>query len=64
MGDKKIQRQGTMFIFSGPSGCGKSSVIKKILKEMDDIELSVSVTTRGMRVGEVDGKDYYFITEE
>lgn len=64
MSDKKIQRQGTMFIFSGPSGCGKSSVIKKILKEMDDIELSVSVTTRGMRAGEVDGKDYYFITEE
>ena len=39
-------------------------VIKKILNEVKDIELSVSVTTRGMRVGEVDGKDYYFISED
>ena len=63
MNNNRIQRQGTMFIFSAPSGCGKSTVIKKILKEIDDIELSVSVTTRGMRAGEVDGKDYYFISE-
>ncbi len=61
---ENIQRQGTMFIFSGPSGCGKSSVIKKLLAELDDIKLSVSVTTRGMREGEVEGKDYYFISEE
>ena len=64
MKDKEIQRRGTMFIFSSPSGGGKSSVIKKILNEVRDIELSVSVTTRGMRVGEVDGKDYYFISED
>lgn len=64
MKDREIQRQGTMFIFSSPSGGGKSSVIKKILNEVKDIELSVSVTTRGMRVGEVDGKDYYFISED
>ena len=64
MNSKNIQRLGSMFIFSGPSGCGKSSVIKRVLKEVDDIELSVSVTTRGMREGEVDGKDYYFISEE
>lgn len=61
---ENMQRQGTMFIFSGPSGCGKSSVIKKLLTELDDIQLSVSVTTRGMREGEVDGRDYYFISEE
>ncbi len=59
-----IQRQGTMFIFSAPSGGGKSSVIKKLLNELNDIQHSVSVTTRGMREGEVDGKDYYFISEE
>lgn len=59
-----IQRQGTMFIFSGPSGGGKSSVIKRLLSELEDIQLSVSVTTRGMREGEVDGKDYFFISEE
>lgn len=64
MENKEITRQGTMFIFSGPSGCGKSSVIKKILKDVDNIELSVSVTTRGMRQGEVDGVDYFFISED
>ena len=64
MGNINIQKQGTMFIFSAPSGGGKSSVIKRLLKEIDNIELSVSVTTRGMREGEVDGKDYYFISEE
>ena len=64
MGNINIQKQGTMFIFSAPSGGGKSSVIKRLLKEIDNIELSVSVTTRGMREGEVDGKDYYFISED
>jgi guanylate kinase len=64
MENKKITKQGSMFIFSGPSGCGKSSVIKKILKEVDNIELSVSVTTRGMREGEIDGVDYFFIDVE
>jgi guanylate kinase len=64
MGSINIQKQGTMFIFSAPSGGGKSSVIRRILEEVDDIELSVSVTTRGMREGEVDGKDYYFISED
>lgn len=59
-----IQRQGTMFIFSGPSGGGKSSVIKRLLSELENIQLSVSVTTRGMREGEVEGKDYFFISEE
>lgn len=59
-----IQRQGSMFIFSAPSGGGKSSVIKKLLNELDNIQLSVSVTTRGMREGEIDGKDYYFINDD
>lgn len=59
-----IKRKGTMFIFSAPSGGGKSSVIKGVLKDLEDIDLSVSVTTRAMREGEVDGKDYFFITEE
>ena len=61
MGNINIQKQGAMFIFSAPSGGGKSSVIKRLLKEIDNIELSVSVTTRDKREGEVDGKDYYFV---
>lgn len=59
-----IQRQGTMFIFSAPSGGGKSSVIKKLLGELDNIQHSISVTTREMRAGETDGKDYYFISND
>ncbi len=62
MGKINIQKQGTMFIFSAPSGGGKSSVIKRLLKEIDNIELSVSVTTRDKREGEIDGKDYYFVS--
>lgn len=58
------KRCGTMFIFSGPSGGGKSTVIKRVLQDLEDIKLSVSVTTRGMREGEEEGKDYYFISEE
>ena len=57
------KRVGTMFIFSGPSGCGKSSIIKRVLDDIPNIELSVSVTTRARREGEVEGKDYYFIDE-
>ena len=52
-----LKRKGTMFIFSAPSGGGKSSVIKEILKNLDEIQLSVSVTTRQPREGEVEGKD-------
>ena len=59
-----VKRNGTMFIFSGPSGCGKSTIIKRVLQELTDIELSVSVTTRERREGEEEGKDYYFISEE
>lgn len=64
MKNKEIQRQGSMFIFSAPSGGGKSSVIKRLLKELEDIELSVSVTTRAKREGEIDGVDYFFISED
>ena len=59
-----IRREGQLFIFSAPSGGGKSSVIKRLLQELDDIQLSVSVTTRPMREGEKEGKDYYFIDED
>ena len=60
----RIQRQGAMFIFSAPSGGGKSSLIKGLLKELDNIQLSVSVTTRAKREGETDGRDYYFINDD
>lgn len=60
----EMKRLGSMFIFAAPSGGGKSSVIKRVLGHLDNIQLSVSVTTRQPRDGEVEGKDYYFISEE
>lgn len=57
-------RKGAMFIISAPSGTGKGTVINEILKQDKDIKFSVSVTTREPREGEVDGVDYYFITDE
>lgn len=55
---------GSLFIVSAPSGAGKSSLVKKLLTEVDGIGLSISNTTRKPRPGEVDGKDYHFISEQ
>ena len=57
-------RRGTMFIIEGPSGTGKGTVIKEILARAPHIKFSVSVTTRPPRKGEVNGVDYYFISDE
>ena len=53
-----------MVIVSGPSGVGKSTICKEILKKLDYVYLSVSVTTRPKSEAEVDGQDYWFISEE
>ncbi len=60
----RIKKEGQIFIFSAPSGGGKSSVIKGVLQLLDNIQLSVSVTTRQKREGEKEGRDYYFVEEE
>lgn len=52
-----------MFILSSPSGAGKTTISRKILEADDEIRLSVSVTTRPMRPGEVDGVHYYFVDD-
>lgn len=52
-----------LIIFSAPSGSGKTTVVKHLLKTIDKLAFSVSVTTRQKRPNEVDGKDYYFYTE-
>ena len=51
-----------LFIISGPSGCGKSTLAQRALSELENLEFSVSHTTRDMREGERDGKDYHFIS--
>lgn len=57
-------RHGVMFIIGAPSGTGKSTVIKKLLEKDANLNWSVSVTTREKRAGEVEGKDYHYVSEE
>jgi guanylate kinase len=52
---------GTLYIISAPSGAGKTSLVKELLTQIEQLELSVSHTTRAKRNGEIDGVDYYFI---
>ena len=53
-----------LFAFASPSGGGKTSIIKPLLKTYPEFEFSVSATTRQMRPGEVNGKDYFFLSKE
>lgn len=55
--------KGKVVIMSGPSGVGKSTICKEILKKLDYVHLSVSVTTRPKSETEVDGQDYWFVSE-
>jgi guanylate kinase len=54
-------RRGLALVLSSPSGAGKSTISRALLAIEPDLELSVSVTTRAMRPGEIDGRDYHFI---
>ncbi|ALE15739.1 Guanylate kinase [Altererythrobacter epoxidivorans] len=58
-----LHRRGLMFILSSPSGAGKTTISHRLLTADDEIELSVSATTRPKREGEVDGVDYHFVSE-
>ena len=57
-----LHRRGLMLILSSPSGAGKTTIARKLLAEDGEIAMSVSVTTRPPRAGEVDGKDYHFVS--
>ncbi len=52
-----------LIVISGPSGCGKTTLVKRVIEEVDNLAFSVSYTTRKKRDSEVEGKDYYFVTE-
>lgn len=59
-----MSNKGKVIIIVAPSGTGKSTLIHRILDKFDALEWSVSYTSRGMREGEVHGKDYFFISKE
>ena len=60
----KLKRRGLVLILSSPSGAGKSTLAGRLLADEPELEMSISVTTRAMRPGEVDGEHYHFISRE
>lgn len=58
-----LQRRGLMLVLSSPSGAGKTTLSRLLLASEPDLTMSVSATTRPMRPGEIEGRDYYFISE-
>lgn len=59
-----IMAIGTLYIVSAPSGAGKTSLVSALLETTNDLEVSVSHTTRDMRDGEVDGQHYHFVSQD
>ena len=58
------EKKGMMFILSSPSGVGKTTLTKKIAKNNSNFAISISHTTRKPRPNEIDGKDYFFVSEK
>lgn len=58
------RRRGLLFILSSPSGAGKSTLSRRLLADDDSFDFSVSVTTRAPRAGEIDGREYHFLSRE
>ena len=63
-GRAAVERRGLLFVISSPSGAGKTTLSRRLLDAVDDVTLSVSVTTRPAREGEQDGVHYFFRTPE
>ena len=59
-----MTKRGKLLVLSGPSGCGKGTVLRSLMAGREDMAFSVSATTRAPRPGEVDGREYYFVTRE
>jgi guanylate kinase len=61
---RRKTEDGIIVVISGPSGVGKSTICKEVVKRLNNAHLSVSVTTRAKGENEVDGRDYWFISEQ
>jgi len=59
-----IKNEGVLLILSSPSGAGKTTISETLLKQSTNLVRSISITTRKPRTSEIDGKDYFFVTEE
>ena len=59
-----VVRRGLMFVLSSPSGAGKTTLSRLLMQKVGGLQMSVSVTTRPMRPGEVEGKDYFFVDQK
>ena len=59
-----FKRRGLLFVLSSPSGAGKSTIARMLLESDDGVAMSISATTRPIRPGEVDGRDYHFVTDQ
>ncbi len=55
-------KKGKLVIFSAPSGAGKTTIVRRMIDERNDLEFSVSATSRAPRKGEINGRDYYFMS--
>lgn len=55
---------GLLVVISGPSGSGKGTICKRLIEDLDNVQVSVSATTRKPRLGEIEGVNYFFIDEE
>lgn len=59
-----LERRGLMFVLSSPSGAGKTTLSRLLIERMPGLTMSVSATTRPMRPGEVEGRDYHFVSKD
>jgi guanylate kinase len=58
------RRQGILFVIAAPSGAGKTTLAREVVKQLSDVEFSISYTTRKPRPGEENGRDYHFVDRE
>ncbi|HEX4180159.1 MAG TPA: guanylate kinase [Caulobacteraceae bacterium] len=62
--DQHRPRRGLLLVISSPSGAGKTSLSRRLVADHPDLSLSISATTRGVRPGEQNGREYHFVTSE